>query len=506
MASPSIKVVDSLSLLSLKVAPNVFDLSSGMHHVSIRDQIVRAQLLVRDLLHADPELKELVIIGAGVAGMSAALTACELGIAKVVVLEASGEPFSLFKGLHTRHVGPFMYEWPSPFFNDQSYPAHKRTGWAASARSPLTWKADQPCSADQLATLLSESLQQRLSEVPATLMIGRRVARQWIKDEIEAFVAAETARHGALLGGNRLPPAHRIDLRKVKVWSDSPTRAMTVTPQYILLAAGMGKEDLQLVKTDARGRAYGGANPLCPPFWGADQLLDGASRDASTAVFGGGDGALQDVLRALTGRAHPLELLRELEAKPAVKRALRGKMDELLSLDRQARQLATWTSRSQHDYQQLDRACIRIARKLAKCRQMVRQIWLLIRRGRGCVTLVVMEAHFGKSYLLNRFLMHLFWACVRQKPASWSGRMGLDIRFRHRACNYTATSLGHCVQVLDVEAKTTTWLQADLVAVRYGINPESVPGLQLIQLGQQYSEHRTTLARVELPFVFETRS
>nr|NLU60156.1 hypothetical protein [Pseudomonas sp. BIGb0427] len=57
MASPSIKVVDSLSLLSLKVAPNVFDLSSGMHHVSIRDQIVRAQLLVRDLLHADPELK-----------------------------------------------------------------------------------------------------------------------------------------------------------------------------------------------------------------------------------------------------------------------------------------------------------------------------------------------------------------------------------------------------------------------------------------------------------------
>nr|NLU60157.1 FAD-binding protein [Pseudomonas sp. BIGb0427] len=65
-------------------------------------------------------LKELVIIGAGVAGMSAALTACELGIAKVVVLEASGEPFSLFKGLHSRHVGPFMYEWPSPFFNDQS--------------------------------------------------------------------------------------------------------------------------------------------------------------------------------------------------------------------------------------------------------------------------------------------------------------------------------------------------------------------------------------------------
>ena len=65
MKAYTVEVVDSLSLLSLKVASNVFDLSSGLHHVSIRDQIVRAQLAVRDLKRGDKSLHSLLIVGAG---------------------------------------------------------------------------------------------------------------------------------------------------------------------------------------------------------------------------------------------------------------------------------------------------------------------------------------------------------------------------------------------------------------------------------------------------------
>ena len=115
MTTNTIDVVDSLSLLSLKVASNVFDLSSGLHHISIRDQMVRAQLAVRDLKRGDPELDSLLIVGAGVAGIAAALEAEARGVRSVVVVEAAAQPFSLLRGVTERYIGPFMYEWPSSF-------------------------------------------------------------------------------------------------------------------------------------------------------------------------------------------------------------------------------------------------------------------------------------------------------------------------------------------------------------------------------------------------------
>lgn len=51
---------------------------------------------------------------------------------------------------------------------------------------------------------------------------------------------------------------------------------------------------------------------------------------------------------------------------------------------------------------------------------------------------------------------------------------------------------------------TTTVHRFDTLAVRYGIEPGSVPGAQLIQVRDRPSCQRTSLPRVELPFVAET--
>lgn len=508
MAATSVKIVDSLSLLSLKVAPNVFDLSSGMHHVSIRDQIVRAQLVVRDLARADRNLENLMIVGAGVAGLSAALYAAEQGICNVVVLEAGNEPFSLFKGVTNRHVGPFMYEWPNSFYNDQSYPSHDRTPWTAFANSPFVWSSKHPCSADQLAKLLTQALKDRLAALPPNLrpLIFVNVPKAKIRNDIRAFASAEGARHQARLQGHALPLPHAVDLQDEQTWPSSTATATPLFPQYVLLAGGMGQEDLSLVKKDAGDTPYTGGNPVprvdCPSFWANDRLLEAATCNHRVAVFGGGDGALQDVLRALTGRAHPLQLLHELQRVASVKRLLMSVSADLHALDRQGRQFATWTTRN-HEFEGLDWACRGIAERLARNPRVIRRVGQLLRHGTGHVTLIVRESYFDKAYLLNRFMVHLFWACARQRPSSWAGRMQMDVRFRSRACSYQPQSTGHAIEILDMAKARVSTVLADQLAVRYGIEPGTVPGAQLIQVSRAKSEYRTTMARVELPLIVE---
>jgi len=493
-----IQVVDSLSLLSLKVASNVFDLSSGMHHVSIRDQMVRAQLAVRDLKRGDPTLNSLLIVGAGVAGITAALAAARSGVQKVVVVETASEPFSLFRGVHRRHVGPFMYEWPSPFFDDQSYPGHPGTPWSDSIDAALRWRARHPCPADTLATLLTNDLARQLTElrrasrpVP-TLCIGAdaRDIRMFVRD----FALREAARASARLLKLALPDPLTFATDDL-TWPEREPAQMVMQPQYVFLAAGMGQETVSLLRDVHPSKNFEG-----PRFWSNDQLLCAGTVDDQVLVFGGGDGALQDVLRALTGRDHPLQLLRFLEEAPAVKHALGRVSGSLLAADRQGRQFATWT-RNQHEYEVLDAAVARIAASVARNRRVVRRVGQALRHGRGAVRLVVRGSHFDKAYLLNRFLVHLFIACSRPWPSSWTGRMCFEAVFGHQAVAYNALSGGHEVSIQKIPSGPTFTRTAHHIAVRYGIEQGTVPGAQMIQVSQEASAQRTSLARVELPFV-----
>ncbi|UZW60064.1 FAD-dependent oxidoreductase [Lysobacter enzymogenes] len=114
-------LIDSLALLTLKCAPNVFDLSADMSHASIRDQVVRARLLARDLAALPQPPRSVLVVGAGFAGVSAALTLAKAGIA-VTVVEVNPKPFELQWHADDRYVAPFMYEWPSYGADDQRYP------------------------------------------------------------------------------------------------------------------------------------------------------------------------------------------------------------------------------------------------------------------------------------------------------------------------------------------------------------------------------------------------
>jgi thioredoxin reductase len=515
--------VNSLALLSTKVASNVFDLSSGMHHVSIRDQMVRAQIVVRDLvaLHksepAKQNINSLLIIGAGVAGICAALEAIR-DVEKVVVVEAKESPFNLLRDVDCRHVGPFMYEWPSTFCQDQSYPHHKVTPWSKNSVSAarLQWTAKKPISADKLAKILTDDLRAKLNTLSATdrekIEIFINVDTEKIKNFTKDFSVTEASRATSQLQCVMLTDQEIFSYEGSR-WDIVGSSRCEISPAYVLLAAGMGREVTQLIS----GTIEGGCNHFRGvPFWGKksdkDDLLSAETANRHVAIFGGGDGALQDVLRALTGREHPLRFIEFLMKNLAVRKALSHVMPRLLDADRQSRQFGTWTVTVERDeYRTIDKICRIIADELSRNNRVVRRVGQGLRQGSGTVSLFVCYNHFDKVYLLNRFVVHLIEACSSKQKSMWVGRVKFSVKREHQAFGYKKENDVHRVNIRNEKDKSETEIFCDRVVVRYGIERGSVPGAgresrtgdQMIQLSDQHSKQRVSLSRIELPFVAE---
>jgi hypothetical protein len=505
----TVEVVDSLSLLSLKVASNVFDLSSGLHHISIRDQMVRAQLAVRDLKRGDPSLDSLLIVGAGVAGIAAALEAVARGVSHVVVVEVGAEPFGLLRGVNQRYIGPFMYEWPSSFSGNQSYPDHGATPWSGKSASPLQWKSVNPVSGHTFARMLTKGLLSKLQAMSAggtsPLTICVNVNKGSISDFVREFAKNESARAMSRLQKQKPAASLRFKYSHEAAWPLPNAASGTIKPQYVMLAAGMGKETIRLVKDDISGNPYRGANYDGKPFWTNDNLLRKGNLNSQISVFGGGDGALQDVLRALTYFAHPLHFIKFLERDASTKAALDGVRATLLSIDRQGRQFGSWTVRNA-EYRTVDASCMAVALRLAKMSGVAKRVRAGIMLGKGTVSLFVRGQHFDKTYLLNRFLVYLIYACHGAAKVRNAGRVKFELLFQHRSIAYKTGPDGRHVVMIRSEAAApgSSFEHAcDVISVRYGIEPGSVPGSQLIQVSKEKSRQRTTLAHVELPFVAE---
>lgn len=486
----TIQEIDCLSLLSLKVAPRVFDISSDLHHISIRDQIVRARILVRDLIRADENIKSILIIGCGAAGVSAALSAIGFGIKKVIAIDSADHPFSLLSSVKTRYVGPYMYEWPSIMFDNQSYPNHANTPWPAASRSTvMKWESKEPCSAEDLANLLKKNLNKHMqsSRTPKPDFLFS-VNRNAILSALRNFI--KKGSKPITLNFSGLPlPSH-----------STGNNNQIIKPDYIIIAAGIGSENCDLLAEKNPDNFTG------KPFWKNDDLLNYKYADQNTLIVGGGDGAMQDALRILTGLPHPLKFLKKLEKFKDIKPLIAKAGERLLAADRQCRHYQTWSIDKQ-GYALLDKECERIAKEMSKYYHVRKSILKLIRKGNGTVHLFIREPYFGKAYLLNRFLVYLIHACRRNHTIKGgNAHMKFNMKFNHTAtgftkCNGAPKIPNHQVTITDTKNQTTqTLTNINHIVVRYGIKKGSVPGRQLIQVTNRSSKQRTTLSRVELPF------
>jgi hypothetical protein len=226
---------------------------------SIRDQVLRGATLVQRMV--DQRLlapgMELAVVGAGAAGVAAALTAVASGV-QTTLFEQADEILSRQARAGHRWVEPAAYDWPLD---------HWETGRLGMAGLPL---------------------------LPFPAQTADALAKDWA-----AIVWGEAAQHEQLLKVRT-----GVAVKDIRLQLDDPglpgvrvqmADGSVHLAHQVIWAAGELREDTELKPANASRVLHVGT-----PFWEPD-TLDGLGRGKRVIVFGGGDGAAQDALRALTG-------------------------------------------------------------------------------------------------------------------------------------------------------------------------------------------------------------
>lgn len=129
-----------LATLAFKVQALQFDLNRELKYISMKDQIIRGRTLILGAHHAkligkrvmqESGQSNVMIVGGGIGGISAALTACQLGF-KATVLEATPACFSLLGYGSDRLFSATVYDWPHNHASNHAFP------FLASLRDPQT--------------------------------------------------------------------------------------------------------------------------------------------------------------------------------------------------------------------------------------------------------------------------------------------------------------------------------------------------------------------------------
>jgi len=489
-----------LSLLAYKVKPNLFDLGAGLAHVSIRDQLVRATLLVRDLKESGQLQtgQEILFVGAGAAGITGALAAAAAG-AKAFVVDCQSAPFELFKGITERHVGAYLYEWPSAFYDDQCFPpasSSTLSHWLHPNYCGLEFGKSAPVSADQLYQdwtnwLLSAG---RLNSI--TLLVD--VPKADVKSEIKTW-------HESISPGGM--PSHTISLkgslqeeRSGKVVAHSSV-THSLNPRHVVLAGGFGQE--RTAYSDPHGLVLASG----APFWQNDNLLAYQANMPTIVIFGGGDGALQDVLRALTGKQTPLDVLAAL-GTGAAWRALTQSLSSLAAFERQHELLSIWEATRKDAVgndisdvaaqQSLHNAFSTEAAELAKDWNVWNAMISTIRSDVSGVHLILRDNYFSKAYALNRFLVLLFHALAQSNDFA---KTGLDFKIHYRTVLDSCSPLGSSPTSLNLQQNGSPFSIPDvnITVVRLGVDQSQTIGQQ-IGLTALDTQNRQDMARIRVPF------
>jgi len=252
------------------VDEGVFDLGGKLFPGSIRDQVVRTRLFVQQLREFSliDAPKAVCIVGAGVAGMTAAIALCESGEHDILLADQTVLPLSLLAGADHRLISPTLYDWPA---EHHSAPAYSGVPY--------------------------------YEEGPPSL-----VRNEWLS----AFRSLVTTGKLKWLSETRAVPATGTNVRFTHSDGSQSEQAFNL----VILCKGYGQEKAVPMKD--------GIHQFLPiPFWKPDPYPAVARKarpcKGPVVVLGGGDGAIQDMLRFVTGGCDARYLLNQItSALPGV--------------------------------------------------------------------------------------------------------------------------------------------------------------------------------------------
>lgn len=419
---------------------------------SVRDQMVRAQTAVELAVHEGllgPEFeRQLVVIGAGAAGITAALTALQRAVPTLLLHDgADATQYFRLQRNTPRFLDPTVYDWPAPHW--------VRPEWGEPAVLP--WASGY-----------------------ANTIVGTDWMRKWAP----ASAAADRAGLLRIRHDCPLEAVSFVDETTIRLPDPrNPVRVVTEPAGLVVECVGPGRE-----------RVWpSGGNPSTAPsvgfrsfeYWdGADPVArpDFRLEGRRALVSGGGDGALQELLWLATGRtARELATFLRLDAFADRARALE---------DAYQRQYV-WLSADGERFLERDHALLR--RWHRDWKHLIEEMFLdddlerrLDRRlGRvlpapPTVQLVHGCEHFHYSFALNRVLVLLldrfatrhFGVALVRPNLTVKACVGVD-----HSCISPATCFGrpHAVTLgsfapgCAADGASDITVEADIVVLRHGI-------------------------------------
>ncbi len=359
------------------VSDDLFEIGGEFAPASIRDQMVRARLVVDRLIEngrIGMKGPDLLIIGAGSTGLTAAIRAASLGVRTVVVDE--GKPGFRLRKCTSRDVEPTLYDWPASHWPEARFP------WGGE-KMPLTWEAGK---ANQIAIRWNNQL------------------RAWkrLLGKLLVIHYGTTARLSSNVPAPSRTPSDLVEVSCVNTAVHPPQKFGAVVS-----CIGWGQESCEGLSTPYRFNYRGYY------FWDKDRFQDlncGLPSPPVILISGGGDGALQDLIRILTRKSAAQAFALVLDAMRGHPGVLSAVTEEIREAEDVARRALSWNLHKKHDaiaFRRLEDAHLRAIAHLkgsAAWPSVLRVIERMLVTPMPTVHLGHAEAYFGQCYPLNRFL------------------------------------------------------------------------------------------------------
>lgn len=359
------------------VGDNLFEIGGEFAPASIRDQMVRARLVVDRLIEngrigrGGPNL---LVIGAGSTGLTAAIRAASLHV-RTVVADKGPSGFRLSR-CTSWDVEPTLYDWPASHWPEAHFP------WG-SETMPLPWRA------------------KKANEIALDWDIQLRAWRRALGARLDLRYRT-TVRLSSNVPAPSATPSDLVEVSCVNTVVQMPEKFGAVVS-----CIGWGQESCESLSAPYRTN-YRGFD-----FWDEDQFQEpdcGLPSPPNILISGGGDGALQDLIRILTRKSAAQAFALVLDAMRGHPGVLAAVTEEIREAEDIARRALSWNLTDRHDapvFRSLEDAHLRAIAHLkgsAAWPSVLRAVRLMLVDPVPSVNLGHGNPYFSQCYPLNRFL------------------------------------------------------------------------------------------------------
>jgi hypothetical protein len=431
----------------------VYNVADVTYPVSIRDQMNRSRWIVEEAYNLGffgpiraEEYQRLLVCGAGAAGVTAALHALSLNI-ETVLIERSRAPFLRQRLCRSRWIDPVQYDWSANHWTWSAFPH-------AGPPMPLPWPAD---------------LSNRLA-IGWHLLLNAALANPLL-----TFHRADYA------VGSPIPITNAAGEVGVEVTFHSGRKESF---GMILWCIGFGDER-RFAQPNYTGFAFWETDPFERPNWG----VRSPPADLRALVSGGGDGALQDVIRLATRRKSAIDVWQAIEAVGwSMPHEIRHK---LFTAEDQAQRALLWcrpSSTNEHKaLQQLHDSYVQAVHDLTTLHHarnlLINAVERILAANLYPILNVHSCTHFARCYGLNHFLVLLLAQVAKirnlangprirpqQGVATVSGHGCAGNPWTCHGVNHTV-HLQHRPQCFGAPGGAAGHENAHVVVIRHGIAP-----------------------------------